>query len=188
MILRKATPDDAAFIALVVAEALGDGIMDRNMDGICEQDRHRLDLLADSICTDNTLYCWRHTIIAQSENGDYIGALVAYPGDNYKEMQSLTFSMLKELITFDLSAMDAETGQGEYYIDSVAVAPNYRGQGVGKKLLLAAIDEARVLSRPAVLACDQENLAAKALYESLGFCQHGELFIFGHPYLRMVAE
>ena len=35
MTIRKATIDDAHFIALVVVEALGDDIMLRNEDGIC---------------------------------------------------------------------------------------------------------------------------------------------------------
>lgn len=188
MTLRKATIDDAEFIALVVVEALGDDIMERTSEGISEQDRYRLSLLADSIRTDGTLYCWRHATITQDEEGNYVGAIVAYPGDNYEEMRSLTFSMLKELVTFDVSAMDAETCEGEYYLDSVAIMPGFRGKGVGRKLLLAGIDEARALLRPAVLACDPENLGAKALYESIGFCHQGDLFIFGHSYLRMVAE
>lgn len=188
MILRKAKIDDAGFIALVVVEALGDDIMERTSEGISEQDSHRLSLLADSIRTDGTLYCWRHTTIIEDAEGNYAGAMVAYPGDNYQEMRSLTFSMLKELITFDVEAMDPETGEGEYYLDSVAILPCFRGKGAGKKLLHACIDEARALSRPAVLACDPENLDAKALYESVGFRPQGDMFIFGHPYLRMVAE
>lgn len=188
MILRKATIDDAEFIALAVVEALGDDIMERESEGLGKQDSCRLSLLAGSIRTDGTLYCWRHTTIAEDEGGNYVGAMVAYPGDNYMEMRSRTFSMLKDLITFDVEAMDPEAVEGEYYLDSVAILPSYRGKGYGRKFLRAYIDEARALSRPAVLACDPENLGAKALYESVGFRHSGDLFIFGHHYLRMVAE
>jgi RimJ/RimL family protein N-acetyltransferase len=44
------------------------------------------------------------------------------------------------------------------------------------------------MSLPTILACEPNNLGAKALYESLGFKHDGDLFIFGHHYLRMLSE
>ncbi|MDE5561441.1 MAG: GNAT family N-acetyltransferase [Bacteroidaceae bacterium] len=188
MRIRRATRDDACFIALAVTEALGGDVMRRGTDGIGRQERHRLDMLADAVREDDTLYSWRHTVIAQDGNGMLLGALVAYPGDGYMDMRSRTFSMLNELITFDVSSMDAEAKAGEYYIDSLAIVPEYRGKGVGTQLLRAAMDEARSSSRIAVLACAPDNIGAKSMYESLGFRHEGNLFIFGHEYLRMTAE
>lgn len=188
MTIRKATIDDAHFIALVVVEALGDDIMLRNEDGICEHDNRRLALLADSITQDGTLYCWRNCIIAEDESGQPLAALVAYPGEGYKEMRERTFSLLSELITFDVESMDAETKAGEYYLDSIAVLPRARGCGIARSLLLHGIGVARKTGLTAVLACEPENFRAKTLYESIGFRQEGEMFIFGHHYLRMVAQ
>ena len=186
--IRKATINDAPFIALVIAEALGDDIMERNTTSICPDDEHRLLRLTDVARADDTLYSWRHTLIAQDTQGTPIGGLIAYPGDNYIAMRNLTFEMVSELITFDVSAMDAETQPGEYYLDSLAVLPQYRKQGIGSLLLQAGIKEARQIQCPAILACAPENLGAKQLYQSLGFSHQGDLFIFGHPYLRMVAQ
>lgn len=185
MTIRKATISDSPFIALVVVEALGDDIMERSEGTLSEQDNHRLALLADVICRDNTLYSWRHTLIAEDTDGTPLGAIVAYPGDNYMEMRTNTFSLLRELISFDVESMDAEARPGEYYLDSLAVTPHARGRGIARQLLLSAIDEAKEQSRPAILACEPNNLGAKALYESLGFRHDGDLFIFGHHYLRM---
>jgi len=84
--------------------------------------------------------------------------------------------------------MDAETQDGEFYIDSLAVLPSYRKLGLGRTLLLRGLESARVLQRPAVLACAPENASAKHLYESLGFHEEGRLFIFGENYLRMVCR
>ena len=188
MTIRKATIDDAPFIALVVVEALGDDIMERYPEHIGGQDRRKLELLADSIRQDNTLYSWRHTIIAQDNDGKPLGALVAYNGDDYMQMRKRTFSMLDELITFNVESMDAEAQPGELYIDSIAVMPNARGKGIARQLLQYGIGVAREMRLPAVLACEPNNHGAKALYESLGFKHEGELFIFGHHYLRMLSE
>ena len=83
--------------------------------------------------------------------------------------------------------MDAEAGPGEYYLDSIAVVPEARGRGIARQLLQRGIAIAREMGLPAVLACEPDNLGAKALYESLGFKHDGDLFIFGHRYLRMVV-
>lgn len=189
MILRRATEKDAPFIALAVMEALGDDIMERiQANNIGNEDRHSLDLITGVVRRTDTLYSWQNTLVAEADNGILLGAMVSYPGDNYLEMRDRTFSLLGELITFDVSAMDAETVPGEYYLDSLAVAPSARGKGVGRKLLCAARDEAFAMSLPAILACAPDNIGAKKMYEAMGFRQDGEMFIFGHPYLRMVSE
>ena len=189
MILRRATEKDAPFIALAVMEALGDDIMERiQANNIGNEDRHSLDLITGVVRRTDTLYSWQNTLVAEADNGILLGAMVSYHGDNYLEMRDRTFSLLDELITFDVSAMDAETVPGEYYLDSLAVAPSARGKGVGRKLLCAARDEAFAMSLPAILACAPDNIGAKKMYEAMGFRQDGEMFIFGHPYLRMVSE
>lgn len=186
--IRKATINDASFIALVIAEALGDDIMERNSSIPCPDDEYRLRLLTGVARTDGTLYSWRNTFIAENETGVSVGALVAYPGDEYIAMRKQTFSMLSELINFNVSQMDAETRAGEYYIDSIAVVPEFRNRGIGKDLLRIGISEAKLLQRPVILACAPDNLSAMQLYQSLGFSHQGNLFIFGHHYLRMVAQ
>lgn len=188
MIIRKATIEDAPFIALVVIEAVGNDIMEEMQGGLCEESRRKVKSLTRVVQQNDTLYSWQHTIVAQAEDGTLLGAMVAYPGDDYVAMRQRTFAMVEELITFDVSTMDAETGEGEYYLDSLAVMPEARGKGIARQLLLSAMDEARKQCRPAILACEPNNLGAKSLYESLGFRHDGDLFIFGHHYLRMVAK
>ena len=186
--IRKATINDASFIALVIAEALGDDIMERNSTSPCPHDEYRLGLLTGVARADGTLYSWRNTFIAENETGVSVGALVAYPGNEYIAMRKLTFSMLSELINFNVSQMDAETRAGEYYIDSIAVVPEFRNRGIGKDLLRIGISEAKRLQRPAILACAPENIGAKRIYESIGFTHQGDMFIFGHNYMRMVVQ
>ena len=56
---------------------------------------------------------------------------------------------------------------GEMTVDSLAVSPNYRRQGIATKL----IDEATFLCKPnrTILEVRESNFAARELYKRLGF-------------------
>lgn len=186
---RKATMDDAAFLAMVVAEALGNNLIERMAMGEDTlQDRELIQQLASVCQRTDTLYSWKHALMAISPDNQPIGAIVAYPGEGYMESRHLTFSLLSNLITFDVNIMDAETREGEYYLDSLAVDPRWRGKGIARRLLMSAQQEAKQMGRPAILACAPDNCGAKRLYEALGFHEEGHLFIFGEDYLRMVSS
>ena len=66
--------------------------------------------------------------------------------------------------------MDDETQAGELYLDSLAVLPEYRRQGIALRLLLATREKAEKLGLPCVgLLVDKGNPAGEALYASAGF-------------------
>ena len=186
---RMATAGDAAFVAQVVAEAVGNTLMERVARGQeSDADRHLLRQI-EAVCQrDDTLYSWCHTRLAVNGEGVPVGALVAYPGDGYMECRARTFALLESLITFDVEQMDAETRDGEYYLDSLAVLPQWRGRGIARRLLTMAQAEAQRMGRPAILACAPDNVGARRLYESLGFREEGHMYIFGEDYLRMVSS
>lgn len=53
---------------------------------------------------------------------------------------------------------------------AIALAPGYTGGGLGRRLLTAALDQARDDGRPGVSLCvEKGNDRAQALYEKLGF-------------------
>lgn len=55
---------------------------------------------------------------------------------------------------------------------SIAVAPEWRGRGVGRALLVALIERARQDGEPGLsLSVSRRNPVARRLYESLGFRQ-----------------
>ena len=82
--------------------------------------------------------------------------------------------------------MDDETKEGEYYLDSLAVMPSFRGHGIGRLMLEKGVDIARSQGLLPILACDPHNLSAYQLYSNIGFKKEGILYIFGKNYLRMV--
>ena len=70
--------------------------------------------------------------------------------------------------------IDDETDSGEFYIDTLAVLPEYRGRGIASELLRASIRRAEAIGKPAGLLVDKENTRARRLYENIGFRKVGE--------------
>lgn len=63
-----------------------------------------------------------------------------------------------------------KTGEGEGRIYMLGTDPDYRGRGMGRRLLLAGLSHLRSKGvRVAVLTVDSKNKAACALYRSAGF-------------------
>lgn len=186
---RMATPADAGFVAEVVAEALGNPIMERIIDGQeTAEDRQLLELLTAVCKREDTLYSWKNTRLAVTRDNRPVAALVAYPGEGYMDCRKRTFALLGSLITFDAEKMEPETRDGEYYLDSISVHPHWRGKGIARVMMAEAAREAARMGRPAILACAPDNTDAKKLYESIGFREEGHMFIFGEDYLRMVSS
>lgn len=185
MNIRKAIPEDARFIAICVMEAVGNPIMEQT--SLSEKDKDTMSHVTSTCQREDTLYSWTNALIAEVD-GKPVGCLVAYDGEHYIERRTITFADVIDIITFDINTMDNEAVPGEYYLDSLAIIPEWRGKGIGRTLLQKGIEEARSLGLLPVLACDPDNTNAKCLYESLGFSEHGHLFIFGEDYLRMTIE
>lgn len=179
LIFRKATIDDAPFVALVMMEAVGMPLM--------EEGRMPEEHIINICRRTDTLYTYKNAVIAMLGTTP-IGALISYCGKGYHEIKMHTFGLVKEFISFDIDTMDDETREGEYYIDSAAVLPEYRGHGFGRKIIEYGVKQASCTGLTPVLACDPDNTNAFSLYKSIGFVEDGHLFIFGENYLRMVMR
>jgi ribosomal-protein-alanine N-acetyltransferase len=67
------------------------------------------------------------------------------------------------------------TGAGEAHILNICIAPDYRGQGLGRHLLRRLLDIARWNGAERVfLEVRPSNPLAKSLYESIGFTDIGK--------------
>lgn len=176
--IRPATVDDVSLIARNVLDAVG----------MEHPDKEAIDCLAELCRRSDVLYSWANTDIALW--GDRpVGSLTSYDGGLYAEMRAKTFSELEKFVGLDFSKMSVETGPGEFYFDSLAVLPEFRGQGIGTLLMQHGIAKARALhfSRIALLV-DFENPDAMHLYKSLGFKKEGEMYLFSTLYARMIVE
>lgn len=175
---RNATIDDALFIARGFHMAM-------LYDDASEE---QISNFARNICVrDDVLYSWRNTIIAEVD-GKPAGMLTAYDGRYYHGMRIKTMALVKQHLGVEFPGMEDEAVAGEYYLDSLAVMPEYRGRGIGRKLLEQGIESGKDINLDVTLAVDPINDRAKVLYQSLGFKPSGTLFIFGHDYEKMIIN
>lgn len=176
--ISPAVFSDSAFVATVMMEAVEIPMM--------EEHRVPEDHLVAICERDDTLYSWRNASIYKVD-GKAVAGLISYPGNGYHDVKMRTFQLVPAgVLDFDPFTMDDEAHEGEYYLDSLAVLPEYRGRGIGTALLRHGIETATRLGLLPVLACDPDNENAYHLYCSLGFRTEGTLNIFGQAYLRMV--
>ncbi len=175
MDIRKATVEDAAAIACNVMAAIG-------LD-----DRAMLEGMAEICAREDTLYSWRNTLVA-CEDGVVAGSLTSYDGGEYLKMRELTFGLAREKFGWEPLIMDDETQAGEWYMDSLAVHPAFRGKGLAKLLFGQAFEVAEALgfTKASLIALASADRLI-AYYESCGFRSEGHRNCFGHDYLRMVA-
>lgn len=177
--IRKATSADAGFIAKMVIMAL-------HMEKEGEEGERFLQHITELVMDEGSLYHWSRAVMI-----DGIGACVAYDGADYhpRRVRSFSFVCSDGLpIMEDNSALltqPDETQEGEYYIDSLAIMPEYRGKGYGSLFLRHAIKEGTALGLTPSLLVDPKNTGAVRLYNSLGFEGESTLFVFGSDFRKM---
>lgn len=132
--------------------------------------------------------CWvaTHT----SADGTWVaGKLHAYPLDDLAEDPPdplVPEERYKVLEAFD--ALD-EPAAGSYYINVIAVYPDYRGRGLGTRLLDLARNEARARGLTQLsLAVFEENRGAVRLYERNGFTVAARVRAPDHPLIPFSGD
>ena len=183
--LRDATSDDAPFIARVVLA----GIDMLDIDAVLPDEQHAIyEHLMDICRMDDTLYSYWNTRIAEVD-GNRVGALVAYDGARYAALRAKTFGLVQQTSGMDLSRNAMETGLGEFYLDSMAILSDYRGIGIGKKLMRDRMDYAFCNGfQKVTLLVDKDKPRLQQYYESLGFVFSEEMFVFGCWYNKLAKS
>ncbi|MBQ6070118.1 MAG: GNAT family N-acetyltransferase [Bacteroidales bacterium] len=181
---RPARREDASFLGRCVCEGIGYAIFEQETE-LNTQIATGLTPLA---AREDTLYSYRHALVAEVD-GLPVGALISYPGEHYHQMRNITFRELPYFRNVDFEAMQDETGAGEYYLDTLAVLPQYRRQGIGRELMCRRIAwaEQNYPDMRISLLVDPENLIAQPLYESLGFTiTDRNVVAFNHRFWKMI--
>lgn len=174
--LRPASRADAEMVAWTVLTAL-----DLPLDD--------LKRVKASCADEKSMYSWANTIVA-CHGDEVIGCIVSYPGDKYESMRQYTWPRLwADGDNDDYSDIPAETQPGEYYLDSMAIKPQYRGYGIGRELIRAAMQhgENRGYDRFGLLVSVHKP-KLMAYYETMGFKAEDSMMFFGHPYHIMRQE
>ena len=183
--LRDATSDDAPFIARVVLAGIDMLDIDAKLP---DEQRAIYEHLMDICSMDDTLYSYLNTRIAEID-GNRVGALVAYDGARYAALRAKTFGLVQQTSGMDLSRNAMETCLGEFYLDSMAILSDYRGIGIGKKLMRDRIDYAFCNGfQKVTLLVDEDKPRLQHYYQSLGFVFVEEMFVFGSWYNKLAKS
>lgn len=183
--IRKAEQADAPVLARYIMMAMTDDCCQylagagNNLD-----DFYRL--MTKLSAMEASQYSYRNALVASDEDDNVIGVCVAYDGALLQTLRELFLNNLRTDLGHDFSFNDDETEPGEYYIDSLAVSPEHRHQGIATQLLRAAIQRATALGLPAALLVDVNNPNAERLYRSLGFQDMGPKTWGGHGMKHLV--
>ena len=182
MTIRDATPSDAPFLAKCVLA----GLHLYDFESEIPKNKERFQRLTECEQRNDLLYSYCNSRVAEVD-GRSVGSILSYPGEIYKELRRRTFS---ELLS-DFTALDTdseqETGPGEFYLDSMAVLPSYRGCGIGRALMQDSIQRGISLGYNKItLLVDPEMPSLISLYSSIGFTLDGCCHAFGVDFRKMV--
>ncbi len=184
MTIQPANLSHAEDITRLIMQAMSDECC-QNLAGPA----HTLDdfarVMLSLVRADHTQYSYRNALVALTPDDRVAGACVGYRGGDLHALREAFISAAREHFQIDYTGMADETQPGEYYIDSLAVYPEYRRQGIATSLLRAAADHAHSIGLPAALLVDKGNPNARRLYESVGFIASGDATWGGHPMTRM---
>ena len=183
--IQEATKNQAAGIASLIMTAMTDDccLYFCGEDYGLEDFRRMMTMLVER---EDSQYSYKNTLVAMDGN-KVVGISVSYDGGRLHELRRAFIKAAMEYIGKDHSGMDDETQAGELYLDSLAVLPEYRCQGIARKLLLATKKRANRLSLPCVgLLVDKGNPVGEALYTSVGFQYLNDNQWGGHPMKHLV--
>lgn len=174
--IRQCDDADADAIGRAVVMAIGEELSQKyaNQEGSVEK---VIDIFSRVAGLDFSQYSYTNAFkaVPQDNPSQTMGIIVAYDGGKLRELRR---AFLSE-VGLDEGVIPDETVPGEYYIDTLAVFPEYRGQGVAKKLLSHATESGISLGLTPGLLVEKTNQRARHLYESMGFGQVGETYFAG---------
>ncbi len=146
-----------------------------------------LEILEDAITDPNYRYSYTRAIVEELD-GKVAGVAFGYTdADEPFIDQPLEVILEKHGITStEQLFVDPETFPNEWYLDSISVSEDFRGHGIGSKLLSALPKLAKKENRDVIgLSVDEQNPKAKKLYIRHGFEVVGQRMISGHLYDHM---
>ena len=183
--IKNARKEQSASIARLIMMAMTDDCC-LHFCGV----GHGLDdfrrMMTSLVEREDSQYSYRNTLVAMDDE-KVVGVAVSYDGARLHELRQAFIEAAKEQIGKDHSGMDDETQAGELYFDSLAVLPEYRRQGIARKLLRATKEKADQMGLPCLgLLVDKGNPAGESLYASVGFRYVNDSYWGGHPMKHLI--
>ena len=131
-------------------------------------------------------YSYMNAYIAKNEQKQPVGAIIAYDGALLHELRKEFIREAKNVLGWEITDAELEewgdeAEPDEFYIDSLYVEPTYRSCGIATRLINHVIALQSHVGKPFGLLVEPDNLAARCLYERLGFKPAGINNFFSVP-------
>ena len=127
--IRKAEPLDASVAVPLIIDAIGN--IAEQMTGEQESVAVEREMIGLFNRQDNR-HSYLTTVVAERE-GLIAGVMVLYSGKKSIELDMNLMKWLRKKTGEDI-VIPPEARSDEYYVDTVCVHPDFRGQGIGTKL------------------------------------------------------
>lgn len=181
MTFRAATAQDAQIISEALAMAIGE-----DCSRLYCGDKY-MEVFEELASSEDSQYSYHNAMVAEAD-GVAAGAVIGYDGARLHELRKVTLETIRRH-TGELRQVTDETAPGEFYLDSIGVLAEFRGYGIGRKLIHSICDRAKAEGHcKAGLLVDFENLAAEKLYTAIGFRRVGVNKFQGHDMWHMQMD
>jgi ribosomal protein S18 acetylase RimI-like enzyme len=128
-------------------------------------------------------------ILVKEVDGKPVGMILCYHGSEAEKLYEPVIELLREVSGDSGIVIDQEADEDEYYIDAIAVDPNFQGRGIAKQLISAAEGQAVLSGYDKIaLNVDQTNEGAHSLYRKLGYVADKTITIHHKPYWHMTKN
>ena len=181
IVFRPASPADAYALAELSILA-GDGMYEFLLEELAPREM-LAGLIARTMKRDTGGFSWRHCFVADDKG--VVGMINAFPAAWLREEER---DILPQDRVQILDPIDQAQDWESFLVNSVAVRPQYRRQGIGTRLLERAIEQARAGSFARLTAnVWADNFAACAVFEKAGFDVQTRVEVPPHPGLAHIG-
>jgi ribosomal protein S18 acetylase RimI-like enzyme len=180
-IFRPAQPADAYALAELSIMA-GDGLYEFLLEEMAPKEM-LAGLIARTMKQETGGFSWRHCFVADDKG--VVGMINAYPAAWLREEEQDILPQDKVQI---LDPIDRAQDWESFLVNGIAVRPPYRRQGIGKRLMEWAFEQARAAGFAKISAnVWEDNPAARGLFEDQGFHLQTRIQVAEHTGLSHVG-
>lgn len=188
--ITPASPEHAPYIGKAIIMAIGEELT-AHLAGNDHTPEDVENLFTSLARRTDSQYSYLNSMVAIDEKNNVAGVVVTYDGARLHELRKAFFEEAEKAIGLKIQGTPTdETGPEEFYLDTLAVFPQYRGNGIATRLIKAAAERASEAQKPLGLLVSKTNPDARRLYDSIGFRVVGERYFAGElmDHLRLKPD
>lgn len=185
MTIRQAQPADAPSVVRLLFDAIKD--IGFQLTGAATE-QEVIDRLTNFFVQEGNRFS-SNQFLVKIADGETAGMILCYHGSDAETIDRPILDELRRITNDPTLTIDKEADEDEYYIDALAVSPEWGGRGIGTELIQAAEQHAQQRGYGKIaLNVEQYNERACSLYKKLGYVTDKETIINKKTYFHMIKS